>query len=70
MKKIVANYGFVENLRHQDQALADAVKWHEANGNFRTDREREAYRAGFRQAWADQRGAIGLHGGVRLDEGR
>ena len=62
----VSEYGLCLNLHHGDQALASAMAWHEALGHFKSDRDRDAYKAGYQKAWADQRGMFALHAGVSL----
>ena len=59
-------YSLVDNIRHCEQTEAEAVKWHEAMDHFKSDREKDAYRAGYERGCMDQRGHYSLHGGVRL----
>ena len=58
-------YSLTAHLRHMAQELADALRWHEKA--FQTEREREAYRAGFEQGAGKARTAIALHGNYHLE---
>lgn len=50
----------------QEQTLADAVAWHEANGHFKSDEQREAFRAAWAQAWRECRACLSLNGDLSL----
>jgi len=59
-------YTFTQFYEHQQEELADAKKWHEATAHFQTDREREAYAAGYIQGSGKAVALIALHGGYSL----
>ena len=61
-----SEYGLCLNIHHGEQACAESIAWHDALAHFKPDRERDAYKAGFQKAWADQRGMYALHAGVSL----
>ena len=48
--------------------LSDALKWHEAQGHFKSDAQREAYKAGFMQGWHKLRAMEVLHGGIEREK--
>lgn len=59
-------YSFCLNEKHIEQSLDEALEWHDTVAGFATDREREAYKAGFLQGARDQRSLFKLHAGLKL----
>ena len=59
-------YTICENMAHVEQVMREAENWHDLNGHFRTEREREAYRAGYMKAASDQRSLFSLHAKMKL----
>ena len=50
----------------EGQLKEDAIKWHDALGHFHSQRDRDAYTAGFEQGWRDLQSALKLHRGVEV----
>jgi len=61
-------YSFYLNQKHVEQALNEALRLHDSVSNFSTDREREAYKAGFLRSAGDQRSLFKLHAGLKLTD--
>jgi len=61
-------YTICEFITHVEQELAEFEQWHV--DNFKTQRDRDAYKAGFLQGSRTARGLINLHGGFSLRDPR
>jgi hypothetical protein len=65
MKGDVQDILNLDMIRWQDQSLRDAVKWLQVHGNKHTERDIEAYRAGYMAGWRDAFSTLKLHGKVK-----
>ncbi len=65
-QKTMNAYTISTYLTHIEQALAEWLEWHD--GQFKTPRERDAYKAGFTQGQQAAKGLISLHAGLNLSD--
>ena len=59
-------YKLITFLDHTDQARKDALQWIKANNPDLTDKEIEAYQAGFIQGKNDALNILKLHAGLKI----
>lgn len=57
---------FVQSEKWKIEVMTEDMNWHEGLGHFKSDRDREAFRAGFERGWSGLRKILSLHGVVRL----
>ena len=61
------SYSKARFLEHLGGALEDSIGWPDATGQFHTDREREAYRAGFTRGGHEALRILTAKAGVDLE---
>lgn len=64
----MTRYTLCQWFQHIDQCIVDAIAWHRAVNPNLTQKQVEAYRAGFRAGAQASRGLFVLHAGIDLPD--